>query len=69
MVIIKFRFRRGVHALFNLEIKKKRRLSIIPDFHYSKVVTSELKTLEWDILNPDLSTYLEIKFMRKTSHI
>ena len=30
---------------------------------------SELKTLEWDILSPDLLTYLEIKFMRKTSHI
>ena len=30
---------------------------------------TELKTLEWDILNPDLLTNLEIKFMRKTSHI
>ena len=35
----------------------------------SKVLTPELKTSEWDILNPDLLTYLEIKFMRKTSHI
>ena len=29
----------------------------------------ELKTLELDLLNPDLLIYLEIKFMRKTSHI
>ena len=34
-----------------------------------KIITTELKTLEWDILNPDLLTYREIKFMRKTSHI
>ena len=30
---------------------------------------SELKTLEWDILNPDLIINLEIKFMRTTSNI
>ena len=30
---------------------------------------TELKTLEWDILNPDLLINLEIKFMRKTSNI
>ena len=34
-----------------------------------KIIRPELKTLEWDILNPDLLTYLEIKFMRKKSHI
>ena len=33
------------------------------------VVWPELKTLEWDILNPDRIINLEIKFMRKTSHI
>ena len=40
-------------AIFNLEIKKKSGLSINPDIHHSKVFSSELKTLEWDILNPD----------------
>ena len=30
---------------------------------------SELKTLECDILNPDLLINLEIKFMRTTSNI
>ena len=29
----------------------------------------ELKTLECDILNPDLLTFLEIKFIWRTSHI
>ena len=29
----------------------------------------ELKTLECDILNPDLLTFQEIKFMWRTSHI
>ena len=38
-------------------------------YTFSCTTQSELKTLEWDILNPDLLTYLEIKFMRKTSHI
>ena len=32
-------------------------------------VFQELKTLECDILNPDLLTSLKIKFMRKTSYI
>ena len=44
---------RGEQAIFYLEIKKKSGLSINPDIHYSKVFSSELKTLEWDILNPD----------------
>ena len=30
---------------------------------------SELKTFEWDILNPDRIINLEIKFMRTTSNI
>ena len=38
---------RGEHALFNLEIKKKRRSSINLDIHHSKVISSELGTLEW----------------------
>ena len=44
---------RGEQAIFNLEIQKKSGLSINPDIHHSKVFSSELKTLEWDILNPD----------------
>ena len=32
-------------------------------------ICSELKTLECDILNPDLLTFLEIKFMWRISHI
>ena len=32
-------------------------------------VQSELKTLECDILNPDLLINLEIKFMRRLSNI
>ena len=46
----------GEQAIFNLEIKKKSGLSINPDIQYSKVPSSELKTLEWWIsglmLNP-----------------
>ena len=45
---------RGEQAIFNLEIKKKSGLSINPDIHHSKVFSSELKSLECDILNPDL---------------
>jgi len=33
------------------------------------LLNPELKTLECDILNPDLLINLEIKFMRKTSNI
>ena len=55
---------RGEQAIFNLEIKKKSGLSLNPDIHHSKVFSSELKTLECDILNPDLLINLEIKFMR-----
>ena len=32
---------RGEQALFNLEIKKKRGLSINPDIHHSKVFSSD----------------------------
>jgi len=32
-------------------------------------MSPELKTLECDILNPDLLINLEIKFMRRTSNI
>ena len=59
----------GEQAIFNLQIKKKSGLSINPDIHHSKVFSSELKSLECDILNPDLLINLEIKFMRRTSNI
>jgi len=32
---------RGEQAIFNLEIKKKSGLSIIPNIHHSKVFSSE----------------------------
>ena len=59
----------GEQAIFNLEIKNKSGLSLNPDIHHSKVSSSELKTLECDILNPDLLINLEIKFMRIISNI
>ena len=37
--------------------------------HNTEVWTSELKTLEWDILNPDLLIKLEINNKRRTSNI
>ena len=37
---------RGEQALFNLEIKKKRGLSINPDIHHSKVFSSERLVLK-----------------------
>ena len=60
---------RREQAIFNLEIKKKSGLSINPDIHHSKVFSSELKTFEWDILNPDRIINLEIKDERTTSNI
>ena len=39
---------------------KKNGLSINLDIHHSKVKSSELKTLEWDILNSDRIINLEI---------
>ena len=36
---------RGEQAIFNLEIKKKRGLSINPDIHHSKVPNSGLRIL------------------------
>ena len=36
---------------------------------YMDTNTPELKTLEYDILNPDLLINLKIKFTRKTSKI
>ena len=60
---------RGEHAIFNLEIKKKSGSSINPDIHHSKVFSSELKTLEWDILNPHRLINLEINYKRRTSNI
>ena len=35
---------RGEQAIFNLEIKKKRGLSLNPDIHHSKVFSSEYLT-------------------------
>ena len=37
---------RGEQAIFNLEIKKKRGLSINPDIHHSKVFSSDCKAIE-----------------------
>ena len=51
----------------NLETIKKRGSSINPDIHYSKVFSSELKTSEWNILNPDLLFNLKIKKMSRLS--
>ena len=42
---------RGEQTLFKLEIKKKRSIDLILISTILKF--SELKTLEWDILNPD----------------
>ena len=36
----------GEKAIFNLQIKKKSGLRLNPDIHHSKVISSELKTLE-----------------------
>ena len=44
---------RGEQAIFNLEIKKNSGLSINPDIRHSKVVSSELGTLEWITFNPN----------------
>ena len=43
--------------------------SINLNIHHSKVFSSELGTLEWDILNPDQLINLEIKNKRRTSLI
>jgi len=37
---------RGEQAIFNLEIKKKSGLSINPDIHHSKVISSDVLNLE-----------------------
>ena len=37
---------RGEQAIFNLEIKKKSGLSINPDSHHSKVISSDVLNLE-----------------------
>ena len=60
---------RGEQAIFNLEIKEKSGLSINTDIRNSKFSSSELKTLEWDILNPDRLINLEINNKRRTSII
>jgi len=39
------------------------------NIHTLHIYILRLKTLEWDILNPDLLTNLEIKFMRSASNI
>ena len=46
-------------------------LGVIVSMYQGVIVSMypELKTLECDILNPDLLINLEIKFMRKTSNI
>ena len=44
-------------------------LYLYPEIYKTKFLTSELKTLEWDVLNPDRLTNLEINYKRKTSVI
>ena len=44
--------------------KSNIKTSIILKSFYNIGVRPELKTLECDILNPDLLTFLEIKFMQ-----
>ena len=52
---------------------KNRLVSILSrinlDIHHSKVFSSELRTLEWDILNPDRLINLEINNLRSVSSI
>ena len=48
---------------------KAKYLFLADCWRSERVEEPELKTLECDILNPDLLTFLEIKFMRRTSHI
>ena len=52
-----------------LEINIRVRSSIDLDNHKTRVSGSELKSLEWDILNPDLLINLEINNKRRTSNI
>jgi len=52
-----------------LEINIRVRSSIDLDIHKTRVSGSELKSLEWDILNPDLLINLEINNKRRTSNI
>ena len=35
---------------------RKSGLSLNPDIHHSKVPSSELKTLEWDIINSEITS-------------
>ena len=58
----------------NEAIEEQIRTFIFPGYsstikHYPDVICSELKTLEWDILNPDRIINLEIKNERRTSNI
>jgi len=66
---VSYTFKIILQDYVNLEIIKKRGSNINPDIHHSKVFSSELKTLEWGILNPDLSINPEINNKRRTSHI
>ena len=42
---------------------------LYPEIHNTQVLSSELRTLAWDILNPDRFINLEINNKRKTSLI
>ena len=53
----------------NLQINIRVRSSIDLDIHKTRVSSSELKSLEWDILNPDLLIHLEINNKRRTINI
>ena len=48
---------RGEQAIFNLEIKKKSGLSLIPDIHHSKVFSSD-----------QLITVAPLKFQQLDAH-
>ena len=53
----------------NLEIIKQRGSNINPDIHHSKVPSSQLKTFEWDILNPDWLINLEINKRMRSNNV
>ena len=69
----------GVKVVFIFEITRfgSKGLTVIKamnteyvlqiDHLISVVILSELKTLEWDILNPDRLINLEINYKRRTS--
>ena len=47
---------RGEQAIFNLEIKKKSGLSLNPDIHHTKVLSSD-KALQFDPSSSKMSLF------------